>query len=321
MSLGRIPITLSLSLCAIAFGVSPRGCANPQLQAYAGRWLLKSHGKNMMLLTIRAHGDTLSGTWVGPKKVGEDSAGEFTGIFLPIITRPLTGQAKGDAVEIVLGPKSDEDRVTMKLRDKSHLQVAFFRGAVPDWTFERVTGRQPVQVSSDWPAHSNDPKIAAIQEQLEAMAREDQAAREKTSIDPQETTALAEQDRPFLESIFKQYGWPKISVFDVTPCNDFWLLVQHQPPDVEEEMLPALQKAVSDGEASRTNYAYLFDRVQTDEGKPQHWGTQAKCENGQAILYPVDDMKGIDERRKAIGLAPLTAYIQSLAALCKRVPN
>jgi hypothetical protein len=275
----------------------------------------------MMLLTIRAHRHTLSGTLVGPKSGTENSQGEFSRIFLPITTRPLTGGPKGEAVEIVIGPKSDEFRVTMKLPDKNHLQIAFYHGVVPDWTFERITGGQPVQVSSDWPAHDDDPKILEIREQLQTMAKEDQATREKPLIDPQETTALAEQDRPFLESIFKEYGWPKISVFDVTPCNDFWLLVQHQPPDVEEEMLPALEKAVSEGEASQMNYAYLFDRVQTDEGKPQHWGTQAKCENGQAILYPVDDMKGIDERRKAVGLGPLAENIKSLTALCKHVQN
>jgi hypothetical protein len=258
---------------------------------------------------------------VGPKQGTENSLGEFSGIFLPITARPLTGWPKGEAIEIVLGPKSDQNRATMKLSDGNHLLIAFYHGVVPDWTFERITGKQPVQVSSDWPAYDDDPKIVEIREQLQAMAQQDQAARENTLIDPQETTALAEQDRPFLESIFKLYGWPKISVFDVTPCNNFWLLVQHQPPTVLEEMLPALEKAVSDGEASQTNYAYLFDRVQTDEGKPQHWGTQAKCENGQAILYPVDDMKGIDERRKAIGLGPLAEGVKSLTALCKHVQN
>lgn len=153
------------------------------------------------------------------------------------------------------------------------------------------------------------------------MAQEDKAARQKTLIDPQETTALAEQDRPFLESIFKQYGWPKISVFDLIPSNNFWLLVQHQPPAVQEEMLPALKNAVDEDEASKSNYAYLFDRVETNKGRPQHWGTQARCENGQAILYPVDDMKGIDERRRAVGLAPLAEGMNSLTALCKRVQN
>lgn len=227
----------------------------------------------------------------------------------------------GDSVELTLGPKSDQDRTLAKLADRNHLLIAFYRGRVPDWRFERVSGTGPVQVSTDWPTYDDDPKIVEIRQQLQAMAQDDKAARERTPIDPNETDALAAQDGPFLESIFKQYGWPKISVFDVIPCDNFWLLVQHQPPAVQEEMLPALKNAVDAGEASAANYAYLFDRVQTNEGKPQHWGTQAKCDNGHAVLYPIDDMPNVNERRKSVGLGPLDNSLTDLDQLCKRVPN
>lgn len=258
-----------------------------------------------MLLTIAAHCSRLTGTLVLPKHATEDWLGEFSGISLPIRTRPLKGQPKGDGVEVVQGPKSDQDRVFMRLSDRNHLLFANYRGIVPDWQFERVSGKEPIEVSSDWPAHNDDPKIVEIQQQLQAMAQQHKAAREKRWIHPKETTELAEQAGPFLESIFKQYGWPKISVFNVMPCNNFWNLVQHQPPAIQKEMLPALKKVVDVGETSKTNYAYLFDRVQTDEGKPQHWGTQAKCENGRAVLYPIDDMTNLNQRRKAVGLGTL----------------
>ena len=98
-------------------------------------------------------------------------------------------------------------------------------------------------------------------------------------------------------------------------------LVQHQPPAVQQQMLPALKKAVDEDEASKANYAYLFDRVETDEGRPQHWGTQAKCENGGAVLYPIDDIASVDERRRLVGLGPLAESVESENALCKRVQN
>lgn len=215
MNLACLRTPILLSALAAILSLSPRGCTNPELQPYAGRWLLKSHGKNMMLLTIKAHRETLTGTLVLPRGT-ENSLGEFIGITLPIHTRPVTGRSVGNTVELTLGPKSDQDRTLAKLADRDHLLIAFYRGQVPDWRFERVSGTGPVQVSTDWPTYDDDPKIVAIRQQLQAMAQEDQAARKKPSIDPNETDALAAQDGPFLESIFKQYGWPKISVFDVS---------------------------------------------------------------------------------------------------------
>ena len=321
MSFRSIPLTVLLSICAIVLGVSPGGCTNPQLQDYAGNWLLKSHGKDMMLLTIRAHGHTLTGTLAGPKQVGEDSEGEFFGIFLPIKTRPLTGKAQDNAVEIVVGRKPDIDRTTIRLSDRNHLSISWFHGRVPDWTFTRVTDKQPVRVSADWPPYDEDPKIVTIRRQLKAMAEEDKAIRMKDPIDPDEVAALAAQDKPFLQSVFQEYGWPRISVFDLIACDNFWLLVQHQTATVQVQMLPALKKAVDEDEASKANYAYLFDRIETEEGKPQHWGTQAKCEGGRAVLYPIDDMSAVDERRKAAGLGPLAESIKSEDALCNRVRN
>jgi hypothetical protein len=58
------------------------------------------------------------------------------------------------------------------------------------------------------------------------------------------------------------------------------------------------------------DYAYLCDRVQIGEGKPQHWGSQVKCENGNPALSPVDDMSGLDARRKELFLQPIAEYLQ-----------
>lgn len=275
----------------------------------------------MMLLTIRTHHRTLTGSLTCPKDATEDWLGEFSGIFLPITTRPLTGKLKGKAVEIVVGPKSDQDRVTMRLSDRDHLLVAFYRGVVPDWEFTRVTRKESVLVSTDWPPYDDNPKIVEIRQQLQAMAQQDKNARERKWIDPKETAALAEQATPLLESVFNQYGWPKISVFDVMPCNNFWILVQHQSPAVHEQMLPSLKNAVDEGEAEKTEYAYLFDRVQTEEGKLQRWGTQTKCEDRHAVLYPVDDVADIDKRRKTVGLGPLDESLRAADQFCQHVSN
>ena len=62
-------------------------------------------------------------------------------------------------------------------------------------------------------------------------------------------------------------------------AHDFWLLVQHQTPDIQRRLLPALEIAAKSGNASMADYAYLYDRVQAGLGKPQRWGNTVKCEN------------------------------------------
>ena len=84
-------------------------------------------------------------------------------------------------------------------------------------------------------------------------------------------------------------------------------------------MLPALKEAVDNNEALMRNYAYLFDRVQTSEGKLQRWGTQSRCEDHRAVLYPIEEPYHVDERRHNIGLNSLEASVQQSTLVCAHV--
>lgn len=289
------------------------------LHAYAGQWVLRSSDKNMMLLTTKVRGRGIKGSLIMPKHSYEDWQGEFSGMALPLEALPVTGKWKKGKLQLLTGFKGDRDRMTMRLTDNDHAAIDRFHGVVPNWKFERVQPGQKVTVYAEWPVYDLDPMIVGLRNELRTMAEQDGAAREKRWIDPKETDLLSERDKPLLESIFARYGWPKISVFGVQACDDFWILVQHEPLAVEEQMLPALKSAMDAGEASKANYAYLYDRVQMGEGKPQHWGTQSSCENGHAVLYRVDDMAGIDERRKEAGLDTLPDSQKGSDAVCARV--
>jgi len=52
--------------------------------------------------------------------------------------------------------------------------------------------------------------------------------------------------------------------------------------------------------------------VMVYEGKSQRWGTQAKCKNGKAVLYDVEDPFNLDHRRAEMNLLPLKDYLQTL---------
>jgi uncharacterized protein DUF6624 len=83
-----------------------------------------------------------------------------------------------------------------------------------------------------------------------------------------------------------------------------WLLVQHAPPEFQEQCLPLLEEAAARGNASPRDAAYLRDRVLLHRGEPQLYGTQYIVRDGVLTLWPVQDPEGLDERRAALGLEP-----------------
>lgn len=274
-----------------------------------------------MVLNTRVHRRRLVGALTAPEHYSEDSDYTFSGISLPVLTRPVFGTLKGSGVEVIIGQKPDRWRMPMTLADNNHLLLDLFLGQVPAFRFERVPAEPKIMATTDWPKNNYDPEVVALRQQLRTMAEQDKAAREKKLIDPQETETLSEQAKPLLESIYARYEWPRISVFGPRASDDFWLLVQHQPLALQERMLGALKEAVAAGEAFRRNYAYLFDRVQVSEGQSQHWGTQSKCEGKRAVLYPIDDMAHVEERRREIGLNNLADSVRGSNEICARVPD
>ena len=315
---------LIVELACIALCVTPLcGCLHTgRLKPYTGQWVLESNGENLMVLRTRVHHGRIVGTLDHPKHFRENQTGEFSSVRLPLVTRRITHSHwdKGVLV-LMIGPPHDQDHVRMSLTDFDDAYLDYFNSHVPDLHFHRVPSAPRVEVARDWHEFSLDPKIAVLQRQLASMAKEDQTARSRRQISEAEIEELATKDRPLLNQIFSAYQWPKLSLFGVDACDNFWLLVQHQSLALQQKMLPALQSAVAAGEASKTNYAYLFDRVQVNEGKPQHWGTQAKCEGGHAILDPVDDAAHLAERRAKLALPPVSEYLQSLKDLCGRIPT
>jgi len=152
------------------------------------------------------------------------------------------------------------------------------------------------------------PRIRELRDRLRAMVQEDQDAR--LALSSARMEAVDAKNRPEVLRIFARYGWVANSLAGKDAADNFFLLVQHQTPEIQRRLLPTLEKAAKRGEASMSNYAYLYDRVQMGLNKPQHWGTQANCENGKPVLYPVDDPAGLDARRKELSLPPIREYLQ-----------
>jgi len=117
-----------------------------------------------------------------------------------------------------------------------------------------------------------------------------------------------------MASIIARDGWPSVSCVGPLGADAAWVLVQHadHDPVFQRRCLALVEDAVRRGEASPRNLAYLTDRVLVAEGRPQMYGTQ--FQGGRQPL-PIDDAAHVDDRRAAVGLSPLAAYVAQIRHL------
>jgi hypothetical protein len=116
-----------------------------------------------------------------------------------------------------------------------------------------------------------------------------------------------------LRAVVREHGWPTRSMVGEDGARAAFLIVQHSPSVAfQREALPLLLAAASAGEAARSDAAMLEDRVRTEEGKPQRYGTQFRIVGRELVPYPIEDAANLDRRRADVGLMPMAAYIELL---------
>jgi hypothetical protein len=163
---------------------------------------------------------------------------------------------------------------------------------------------------------SSEPEVelnAELRAELVEMQAADQAERTgqvAENDDGQRTNRLAE--------ILSEFGWPTRSLVGTDGATAAWVIAQHSDQDVEfqERALELMREAVEDEEADPTELAYLEDRVATNRGEPQIYGTQIGCIDGEAVPGPIADEDSVDERRAEAGLQPLAEYLAELTEVC-----
>ncbi|WP_395056780.1 DUF6624 domain-containing protein [Flavobacterium sp.] len=122
-----------------------------------------------------------------------------------------------------------------------------------------------------------------------------------------------------IENLFNKYGFLGLKEIGEKGSFNFWLLTQHcdKFPEFQKKVLKSMKKEVKKGNANPDNYAYLVDRVNTNSGEKQTFGTQVDYRlNGQAKpKNGLIDSLNIDERRKEYGLKPLKDYLNQLTEM------
>jgi len=130
--------------------------------------------------------------------------------------------------------------------------------------------------------------------------------------DPEEQS-IDEINRNHLKLIFEEYGFPTKALIGKDAMRGIFFIIQHADGDKEwqKNQLPKLEQAAKNGDLSKQNYAYLFDRIKVNEGSPQKYGSQFKTvdrEKGIAILQETEDIEYLNQRRREMGMMPIEIY-------------
>lgn len=113
-----------------------------------------------------------------------------------------------------------------------------------------------------------------------------------------------------LKEIITEIGYPTISKVGKDASFNAWLIVQHSP-DISfmKYCLELMKKDPHD--INPQNIAYLEDRLNMFNNKPQQYGTQFKENNqtGKLELYKIVDIDTVNKARKSVGLNTLEEYL------------
>lgn len=108
------------------------------------------------------------------------------------------------------------------------------------------------------------------------------------------------------KEIYSTYGFPGISMVGKHASAGAFYLLQHSP--YIQKYYPLIKKAYRNNDIDPICYAMVTDRLLMQNNKRQLYGTQCvksttteKYFQDNYILWPVEDFKNVNERRKAMG--------------------
>ncbi len=203
----------------------------------------------------------------------------------------------------------------------------------------RLTGRVAISIAVLGCAkpptiyHEQREPLADLQAEIAARVATDQAVQIELSNRIQAGQpagpGIARRDSVFnanlewMRLVLARYGWPGRRLVGDEGSHGAWLLLQHADRDtaLQRTALRLLENAVRSGDASRSDLAYLTDRVRVAEGRPQVYGTQLEYDSrGCAAPKPSEDPGQLDARRASAGLEPVKLYVhKAMVALGREV--
>ncbi len=180
--------------------------------------------------------------------------------------------------------------------------------AAPKYIWRPISGQALDMLL--YPAQVPEPELAA---ELIRMGELDQTIRKSMpgASDEASWARMLAEDKlreKRLARIIADKGWPRISQVGHQAANSAWLIAQHGSPAFLERCLPLMQAAADQHEMALSSLALSIDRVLTQKGQPQRYGSQSRVSEAGTIVYPIEDSARLNERRAAMGLEPYAQY-------------
>jgi len=168
------------------------------------------------------------------------------------------------------------------------------------------------------------PERAALKAELETMLASDQQSRQllNKAGEKDRATLWAEQNvldkanQTRIDEIVKTHGWPGKKEFGPKAAVAAFSVIQHSTSEMMRRYLPILRKAMENGDADKSSFALLDDRVRMIEGRPQRFGSQVQgSPNSNMYFWQIEDEENVDKRRAEMGLEPLAEYAKRFKGL------
>lgn len=149
-----------------------------------------------------------------------------------------------------------------------------------------------------------------FEKELIDLAEHDLAVREKLFSEGKlakgyhpEMERVHKANAKILREIINEIGFPTLSKVGSKASDAAWLIIQHSIG--EPEFMKACYKMMAENgfDVNPKNQAYLYDRIQVFQGKPQKYGTQLIA---GGIPYPVENKENLNKERENVNLPSLS---------------
>ncbi|MEM7106268.1 MAG: DUF6624 domain-containing protein [Bacteroidota bacterium] len=113
-----------------------------------------------------------------------------------------------------------------------------------------------------------------------------------------------------LSKMLDANGWIATTHYGEAASNRALAILNKASSNYQVYYLTMVTNALSAGEIKPAGFAEVYDKAMIAQGKNQLYGTQMSFNETEGInkVHPIEDEANIEQRRKVVGLPPMTAY-------------